>query len=88
MNSDEPTNNRNLRDEHAEKLKPSTDNDQTAKFPDTGDAGDRPREPFGLTEAASEPTEAVRTSEAVNPPDAEPAEDAFVDKTVLDQRTL
>jgi hypothetical protein len=87
MNTEDP-NNRNLREGQAEKLKPSTDNEEIAKFPDTGDAGDRPEKPFGLTEASGETTEEVRTSEGVNPSGAEPPEEAFFDKKVQDSRTL
>ena len=87
MNS-EDRNNHNLRDEQAEKLKPSRDNGEIATFPDTGDAGDRPKEPYGLTEASDETTEKVRTSEGVNPSGAEPPEEEFFDKKVQDSRTL
>lgn len=81
-------NNRNLREPQAEKLKPSSDHEDIAKFPDTGDAVDRPKEPYGLTEAADETMESTRTSEGVNPSEAEPAEEKFYDKTVQRSRTL
>ncbi|WP_312796955.1 hypothetical protein, partial [Tianweitania sp.] len=47
-------NNHNLREAQAEKLKPSSSNEEVAKFPNTGDPGDRPKEPYGLTEASGE----------------------------------
>ena len=87
MNNEDP-NNRNLREQQAEKLRPARDNEELARFPDTGDAGDRPKGPFGLTEASGETTEQVRTSEGVNPSGAEPAEDKFLDKAVQKSRTL
>ena len=81
-------NNHNLRESRAEKLKPSSDNEEIAKFPDTGDAGDRPKEPYGLTEGSEETIEKTRTSEGVNPPGAEPPEEDFIDKSVQRSRTL
>lgn len=81
-------NHHNLREPQAEKLKPSRDNEDLAKFPDTGDAGDRPKGPYGLTEAPDENFEKTRTSEGVNPSGGEPAEEEFLDKTVQRSRTL
>ena len=84
----EDPNNRNMREGQAEKLKPSSDTTEIASFPNTGDAGDRPKEPYGLTEGSGNDSEKVRTSEGVNPSGAEPAEDKFIDQSVQRSRTL
>ncbi|MBS9720648.1 hypothetical protein JYU29_08115 [Tianweitania sp. BSSL-BM11] len=86
--SDHNRNDRDLREPQAEKLMPSTGNDEFAKFPDTGDPGDRPRKPYGLTEPMDKTSESVRTSEGVAPVDSEPPEEAFIDEKLQRERTL
>jgi hypothetical protein len=78
----------NMREPQAEKLKPSSDNAELASFPDTGDAGDRPKGPYGLTEGSGNGSQKTRNSDGVAPSGAEPAEEAFIDERVQDSRTL
>lgn len=79
---------RNLVGNSVEKLKASRDPAETAKFPDTGDRGDRPREPYGLTGSINETTENTGQSEGQDQGRDEPDDAAFVDKDLLKSRTL
>ena len=81
-------NRRETYDSGAQKLKASATAKQTPSFPDTGDEGDMPKKPYGLTEPLDETTEEVRTSEGVNPSGAEPMDSEFIDPKLQRERTL
>jgi hypothetical protein len=80
-------NRRNQHEPQAEKLMPSKENEELVRFPDTGDRGDRPKEPYGLREGG-ETALGAHSTDGVNPSGAEPPEEAFLDEKLQRSRTL
>lgn len=78
----------NLREVGATKLKAAAEERMTPEFPHTGDKGDEPKEPYGLTEGVNDSGEKTRVSDGVDQHDDTPDEAAFVPKDLLNSRSL
>ncbi|HEV7416969.1 hypothetical protein [Tianweitania sediminis] len=78
----------NLREVGATKLKASHEERMTPEFPHTGDKGDEPKEPFGLTEGVNESHEDTMVSDSVDQHENTADDEAFVSKDLLNSRSL